>query len=115
MADDVNVMYAGTFVETGSASPVFSHPRHPYTLGLLQSVPRLDTRRVRSLQPIAGQPRNMLSPPSSCPFASRCRSRTERCTTEVPVLEAMGDDHRAACFNPPAADEWQRARLGASA
>jgi peptide/nickel transport system ATP-binding protein len=115
MCERVNVMYAGTFVETGSADPIFARPRHPYTLGLLQSVPRLDVGRLQALQPIAGQPRNMLSSPSSCPFAPRCRYRTERCDTELPALGAMEYDHDAACFNPPTADEWQRTRLGAPA
>ena len=115
MCERVNVMYAGTFVETGSADPIFARPRHPYTLGLLQSVPRLDVGRLQSLQPIAGQPRNMLSPPSSCPFAPRCHYRIERCLAELPVLGVMENEHDAACFNPPAADEWQRTRLRASA
>ena len=115
MCERVNVMYAGTFVETGRADPIFARPRHPYTLGLLQSVPRLDVGRLQSLQPIAGQPRNMLSPPSSCPFAPRCHYRTERCLAELPVLGVMENEHDAACFNPPAADEWQRTRLRTSA
>ena len=115
MCERVNVMYAGTFVETGRADPIFARPRHPYTLGLLQSVPRLDVGRLQSLQPIAGQPRNMLSPPSSCPFAPRCHYRTERCMAELPVLCVMENEHDAACFNPPAADEWQRTRLRTSA
>ena len=75
MCERVNVMYAGTFVEAGRADPIFARPRHPYTLGLLQSVPRLDVGRLQSLQPIAGQPRNMLSPPSSCPVRSSARHR----------------------------------------
>jgi oligopeptide/dipeptide ABC transporter ATP-binding protein len=73
MCERVNVMYAGLFVETGSAERLFARPRHPYTLGLLQSVPRLDAGRRQRLQPIPGAPRNMLSPPSACPFAPRCR------------------------------------------
>ena len=115
MCERVNVMYAGTFVETGAAGAIFARPRHPYTLGLLQSVPRLDVGRVQALQPIAGQPRNMLSPPSACPFAPRCRYRQERCTAELPVLEAMEGEHAAACFYPAAADEWQQSRVKASA
>ena len=115
MCERVHVMYAGTFVETGSADEVFAGPRHPYTLGLLQSVPRLDIGRRQKLQPIAGQPRNMLSPPSSCPFAPRCRYRIERCTQELPLLEPMGGTQRAACFNPVPADEWRRSRLGGAA
>jgi peptide/nickel transport system ATP-binding protein len=115
MCERVNVMYAGTFVETGGADPIFARPRHPYTLGLLQSVPRLDVGRLQALHPIAGQPRNMLSVPSSCPFAPRCTYRTERCTSELPVLEAMENHHDAACFNPPDATTWQDSRLRASA
>jgi oligopeptide/dipeptide ABC transporter ATP-binding protein len=116
MCEDVNVMYAGTFVETGDARGLFAHPRHPYTLGLLQSVPRLDIARARKLQPIEGQPRNMLSAPASCPFAPRCRYVLERCEQELPRLEPLGDvSHEAACFNPVAADEWERTRLGGAA
>jgi oligopeptide transport system ATP-binding protein len=115
MCERVSVMYAGTFVETGSADRIFARPRHPYTLGLLQSVPRLDVGRLQALQPIPGQPRNMLSSPSSCPFASRCRYCIERCNAELPALRAMESEHDAACFNPSAADEWQRTRLRTSA
>jgi oligopeptide/dipeptide ABC transporter ATP-binding protein len=111
----VHVMYAGTFVETGSADDLFASPRHPYTLGLLQSVPRLDMGRSQKLRPISGQPRNMLSPPSSCPFAPRCRFRVDRCTDELPALEPTGQERRAACFNPAPADEWRRTRLGGAA
>src|SRR5437588_8943389 len=73
MCERVNVMYAGLFMETGSASQLFAHPRHPYTLGLLQSVPRLDASRRAQLQPIEGAPRDMLNAPSACPFQPRCR------------------------------------------
>jgi oligopeptide/dipeptide ABC transporter ATP-binding protein len=116
MCERVNVMYAGTFVETGAADGLFAEPRHPYTLGLLQSVPRLDIGRRHKLQPIQGQPRNMLSPPRSCPFAPRCRYRLERCIEELPALEPIGNGtERVACFNPAAPDEWARSRLGGAA
>jgi oligopeptide/dipeptide ABC transporter ATP-binding protein len=116
MCERVNVMYAGTFVETGQADGLFAEPRHPYTLGLLQSVPRLDIGRRHKLQPIQGQPRNMLSPPRSCPFAPRCRYRLERCLEELPTLEPIGNGtERVACFNPAAPDEWARTRLGGAA
>jgi peptide/nickel transport system ATP-binding protein len=111
----VQVMYAGTLVETGTADELFASPRHPYTLGLLQSVPRLDVGRRQPLRPIPGSPRNMLSEPDSCPFAPRCRYRIERCTAELPQLEQLDTGQRAACFNPAAADEWQRTRLGGEA
>jgi len=111
----VQVMYAGTLVETGTADEVFASPRHPYTLGLLQSVPRLDIGRRQALRPIPGSPRNMLSEPVSCPFAPRCRFRIERCTQELPLLEQLDTGQCAACFNPAPADEWQRTRLGGEA
>ena len=115
MCERVKVMYAGTLVEEGTADELFAAPRHPYTLGLLQSIPRLDTGRRQPLRPIPGAPRNMLSEPSSCPFAPRCRNRIDRCTTELPQLERLETGQRAACFNPAEADEWQRSRLGGEA
>jgi oligopeptide/dipeptide ABC transporter ATP-binding protein len=115
MCERVHVMYAGTLVETGSAMQVFARPRHPYTLGLLQSVPRLDVGRRQPLRPIEGQPRNMLSPPASCPFAPRCPRRIEVCTQELPRLEELEPGQRAACFNPAPADAWQQIRLGGAA
>ncbi|HEY7731219.1 MAG TPA: ABC transporter ATP-binding protein [Gaiellaceae bacterium] len=115
MCERVHVMYAGTLVETGSATQVFAGPRHPYTLGLLQSVPRLDVGRRQPLRPIEGQPRNMLSPPTSCPFAPRCPRRIEVCTEELPLLEELEPGQRAACFNPAPADAWRQIRLGGAA
>ncbi|MDQ3067607.1 MAG: ABC transporter ATP-binding protein [Actinomycetota bacterium] len=115
MCERVNVMYAGMFVETGSADKIFARPRHPYTLGLLQSVPRLDAGRRQKLQPIPGSPRNMLSAPSECPFAPRCRYEVEQSRQEVPPLEQIEDAHQVRCFNPVPADEWQRTRLGGAA
>jgi oligopeptide/dipeptide ABC transporter ATP-binding protein len=115
MCERVHVMYAGTLVETGTAEQVFAHPRHPYTLGLLQSVPRLDIGKLQKLHPIEGAPRNMLSAPSSCPFAPRCRYQLDVCTEQLPPLEERGGGQRAACFNPVPADEWQRTRLGGAA
>jgi oligopeptide/dipeptide ABC transporter ATP-binding protein len=108
MCERVNVMYAGMFVETGSAEQVFETPRHPYTLGLLQSVPRLDAPRGRRLQPIEGSPRDMLQPPSACPFAPRCAYEVDRSRLEVPRLTEVAPGHRVACFNPVPADAWQR-------
>ncbi len=110
MCERVNVMYAGTIVETGTADDVFAQPRHPYTLGLLQSVPRLDVGRQLALHPIPGQPRNMLSPPTACPFAPRCRYRVDICDQELPGLQQRGSGQKAACFNPVEADEWRRSR-----
>jgi oligopeptide transport system ATP-binding protein len=115
ICERVEVMYAGTFVESGSAEQIFEQPRHPYTLGLLESVPRLDTRRLAALNPIAGQPRDMLQAPASCPFAPRCRFRAARCDTELPLLHELEPGHAAACFYPVEADAWSRSRLADSA
>jgi oligopeptide transport system ATP-binding protein len=115
MCERVNVMYAGMFMETGPAEKVFARPRHPYTLGLLQSVPRLDAGRRQQLQPIEGAPRNMLSAPAQCPFAPRCRYEVEKSLEEVPRLEEIEPDHRVACFNPVPADEWRRSQAGTAA
>jgi oligopeptide transport system ATP-binding protein len=106
----VNVMYAGMFVETGSAEQVFGTPRHPYTLGLLQSVPRLDIPRGRQLQPIAGSPRDMLHEPTACPFQPRCRFAVEDSLLHVPQLVEVEPGHHVACFNPVPEDEWARSR-----
>jgi peptide/nickel transport system ATP-binding protein len=115
MCERVNVMYAGMFMATGSADRLFAQPRHPYTLGLLQSVPRLDAGRRQKLMPIPGAPRNMLSPPSECPFAPRCRYEVEQSRQQVPPLEEIEPGRHVACFNPVPADEWQRQRLGGAA
>ncbi|MFY9580238.1 MAG: ABC transporter ATP-binding protein, partial [Gaiellaceae bacterium] len=100
MCERVNVMYAGMFVETGSADQLFASPRHPYTLGLLQSVPRLDAARKAQLQPIEGQPRDMLSAPRACQFQPRCRYEVEQSRVEVPQLREVEPGHWVACFNP---------------
>ncbi len=115
MCERVHVMYAGTMVVTGTADQLFAHPRHPYTLGLLQSVPRLDAGRRQKLQPIEGQPPNMLRAPTACPYAPRCRYQIDVCVRELPQLEDLGDGQRAACFNPVPPGEWQRTRLGGEA
>ena len=108
MCERVNVMYGGMVMETGPAEDVFRSPRHPYTLGLLQSVPRLDTPRGRKLQPIEGAPRDMLRPPSACPFAPRCAYEVEQSRQEVPQLVEIAPGHKVACFNPVAEDAWLR-------
>jgi oligopeptide transport system ATP-binding protein len=115
MCERVNVMYAGMFMETGTADRLFAQPRHPYTLGLLQSVPRLDAGRRQRLQPIPGSPRNMLSPPAECPFAPRCRFEVEESRQQVPPLVELEPGQHVRCFNPVPADEWQRTRLGGAA
>jgi oligopeptide/dipeptide ABC transporter ATP-binding protein len=115
MCERVNVMYAGMIVEAGGAEQLFARPRHPYTLGLLQSVPRLDAGRRQRLQPIEGQPRDMLRPPRECPFAPRCRYEVEKSRQEVPRLEEVEPGHSVACFNPVPDDEWARTRTAVTA
>jgi oligopeptide transport system ATP-binding protein len=110
MCERVNVMYAGMFMETGTAEDLFARPRHPYTLGLLQSIPRLDAVRKSELKPIPGSPRNMLQAPTACPFAPRCRYEVAESRLEVPPLVELEPGHMVACFNPVAEDEWKRER-----
>jgi oligopeptide transport system ATP-binding protein len=110
MCERVNVMYAGMFMETGSAEQLFGAPRHPYTLGLLQSVPRLDLGRRARLHPIEGAPPNMLRAPAACPFQPRCRYEVDLSSREVPPLLEIEPGHKVACFNPVALDEWDRTR-----
>jgi oligopeptide transport system ATP-binding protein len=114
MCERVNVMYSGLFMETGTAQQLFSHPRHPYTLGLLQSVPRLNASRRARLRPIEGQPRNMLEPPSACPFQPRCRYEVDLSRQQVPPLVEIERGHAVACFNPVPAEEWERTREAAT-
>ena len=115
MCERVNVMYGGMFMETGSAEHLFGAPRHPYTLGLLQSVPRLDAARRARLHPIEGVPPNMLQAPSACPFQPRCRYEVELSRQEVPPLVELEPGHQVACFNPVPLDEWTRTRAAATA
>jgi len=104
MADRLLVMYAGRVIETGSAAAVFRRPRHPYTLGLLASRPRLDEPRGARLRPIAGSPPSLVAVPAGCPFHPRCpfARLPAPCAGEEPVLEAWGGAdgttvHGAAC------------------
>jgi oligopeptide transport system ATP-binding protein len=115
MCERVHVMYAGMVMEEGPAESVFASPRHPYTLGLLQSVPRLDAARRARLHPIEGAPPNMLQPPTACPFQPRCRFEVELSRQEVPPLVEIEPGHQVACFNPVPVDEWDRARAAATA
>jgi len=98
-ADRVNVMYAGKMIEQGTAREVYASPRHPYTLGLLRSVPRLDEPRKSKLVPIDGQPPDLTQLPAGCAFAPRCVYKIDRCTREVPPLEPVGaTGHLSACW-----------------
>jgi oligopeptide/dipeptide ABC transporter ATP-binding protein len=93
----VLVMYAGNMVEYGSAEDIFSRPKHPYTLGLLASLPRLDDKEQTRLVPIEGQPPNLLRLPPGCSFAPRCKYRMPICDTPVPSYD-FGGGHVARCF-----------------
>ena len=109
----IDVMYGGMFMERGTAEHIFKRPRHPYTLGLLESVPRLDYTQRVALRPIMGSPRDMLSFPSACPFQPRCRFEVEQSRQEVPRLVEIEPGHFVACFNPVPADAWKKSREAA--
>jgi oligopeptide transport system ATP-binding protein len=97
-ADRVAVMYGGRIVETASARELYKSPRHPYTLGLMASVPRLDGDTDRPLVPIDGQPPDLATLPPGCAFAPRCRQVTDRCRAERPPLVESAPHHFSACF-----------------
>ena len=98
-ADRVNVMYAGRIVERASARDLYRTPRHPYTLGLLKSVPRLDEPRRARLEPIEGQPPDLTRLGRGCAFAPRCTFHVARCEAEAPALVAVeGQGHVSACW-----------------
>ena len=106
-ADRVNIMYAGKVIERGDAREIYANPRHPYTVGLLRSVPRLDLPRKARLDPIEGQPPDLINLPPGCAFRERCRWAVDKCATDLPELMDTGGGHLSAC--------WQSAELGASA
>ena len=114
MCERVHVMYGGLIMEEATTSQLFARPRHPYTLGLLQSVPRLDAARRSKLRPIEGHPRDMLTAPTACPFQPRCRYEVEQSHLEVPQLREVAPGHRVACFNPVPEETWaEHRRTGA--
>jgi len=102
MCDNIYVMYAGRVVEFGTAEQIFATPRHPYTRGLIKSVPRLDRRNRDRLFSIPGQPPNVIDLPPCCPFFPRCPEVTERCKTAYPEQVDFGNGHRAACWEAAA-------------
>jgi oligopeptide/dipeptide ABC transporter ATP-binding protein len=97
-ADRMNVMYAGKVIEQGPAAEIYYHPRHPYTLGLLRSVPRVDQPRKAKLDPIDGQPPDLANLPPGCSFVPRCKFAVEKCGREAPPLIPVGAMHRSACW-----------------
>jgi len=103
-ADRINVMYAGKIIETGTSREIFGNPKHPYTLGLLRSVPRLDEARKEKLEPIEGVPPDLVNLPKGCSFYPRCRFHVEKCLEESPPLLLIESSHFAAC--------WEHERVG---
>jgi oligopeptide/dipeptide ABC transporter ATP-binding protein len=97
-AHRVYVMYAGHIIEHGPSSAIYHHAVHPYTKGLLGSVPRLDEPRKTRLQPIEGQPPDLIAPPKGCAFAPRCQWVHDACHKGRPSLTEVGPDHYAACL-----------------
>ena len=97
-ADRVNIMYAGKVIERGNAREIYSNPRHPYTVGLLRSVPRLDLPRRAKLDPIEGQPPDLINLPQGCSFRERCRWAIEKCATDSPELMESSEGHLSACW-----------------
>ena len=99
-ANRVNVMYAGKIVEGATARELFTNPQHPYTKGLLKSVPRLDQDRTKKLSTIEGSPPDLINLPQGCAFQPRCAYAVAECSVSVPPLTDRGDGHVAACFVP---------------
>lgn len=97
-ADRINVMYAGRIVEHGTSEEVLLRPHHPYTLGLLKSIPRLDAGADERLEPIPGHPPDLANPPSGCPFHPRCAHAVARCSQDRPELEEISPGHAKACW-----------------
>jgi oligopeptide transport system ATP-binding protein len=102
LAERVNVMYAGYIVEEAKVKEIYKSPQHPYTLGLLRSLPRLDISERKRLISIDGVPPVLFKRPQFCPFVSRCTYRVEKCLKENPALMPVGDGHRVACWVDPA-------------
>jgi oligopeptide transport system ATP-binding protein len=98
IADRVVVMYAGKVVESGAIDEIFYNPRHPYTWGLMASMPRLNQSRDQELLPIPGSPPDLISPPKGCPFAARCKYAMKICTEQMPETTQVSPTHQVACW-----------------
>ena len=98
ICDKISVMYAGKIVEQGSVDEIFYNPSHPYTKGLLRSMPRVDTEQYERLIPIEGTPVDMLNPPEGCPFGPRCEHCMKVCLKHNPPNISISDGHTAACW-----------------
>jgi oligopeptide transport system ATP-binding protein len=121
MTKRINVMYAGFVVEAAATPDLFARPRHPYTVGLLHSMPRLDAQPGEPLIPIEGAPPDLRTAPKGCPFAPRCAWALDKCWLEMPALDPIdpsasvtttgpGVTHRVACWNIPTPDEAKLAQ-----
>jgi peptide/nickel transport system ATP-binding protein len=97
IADEVLVMYAGRMVERATKTQLFSQPRHPYTRGLMNSVPRLDRPRTDRLEAIPGQPASLLNLPTGCAFSNRCAHVFSACSVQPPFF-GDGNGHGTACY-----------------
>jgi len=98
LCDRINVMYAGFIVEHAETEELFANPRHPYTLGLLRSIPRMDAARKSKLIPIEGFPPDLITIGDRCPFQARCIYAVERSSEENPSLQNVGNNHLVACW-----------------
>jgi oligopeptide transport system ATP-binding protein len=98
ICDRVSVMYAGKIVEQGDVEDIFYRPQHPYTLGLLRSMPRVDAEQYERLIPIEGTPVDMLNPPAGCPFGPRCEHCMKICLRKEPPQIDLGNGHTSACW-----------------
>ena len=98
LCDRVVVLYGGLVMEEASVFDIFENPRHPYTLGLLASIPSLDQDKSRRLKPIPGSPPDMTKPPAGCPFAPRCPYARVVCGRELPEMTEISGDHRSRCW-----------------
>lgn len=98
ICDTVSVMYAGRIVEQGSVEEIFYNPKHPYTKGLLKSMPRIDSKEQIRLESIKGTPVDMLNPPEGCGFSTRCEHCMNICLKKEPPMLEMGNGHRSKCF-----------------
>lgn len=99
LADRILVMYAGRIVEEATTNQLYKNPRHPYTIGLLNSLPRLDQDYQEPLQAIEGTPPDLIDYPQGCPFAPRCQFVLEKCGQENPPLASIEPNHKVACWN----------------
>ncbi|MDH3511812.1 MAG: ABC transporter ATP-binding protein [Gammaproteobacteria bacterium] len=98
LVDRVMVMYAGHVVEEAAVDQLYYEPKHPYTIGLLECLPRIDNAGEKKLTAIEGLPPMMIDSPAGCPFRTRCTRAVEKCSRELPVLQAVGPGHRVACW-----------------